>query len=267
MFLIMELVDGKSLNDFLHENRLTINEKIKLFLQICEAVKYAHNHLIVHRDLKPENIYITGTGRVKLLDFGIAKVFESDKSGLRFKTITQNEKAPFTPEYAAPEQINGEEISTATDVYALGVILYELLTGRRPYTFKTDHITDIQEVISNSIPSRPSTTILRSMSKKSEYYQLKQISRKIKGDLDNICLQALKKEPRQRYENVEQLRDDINCHLAGLPVKASGDFLVYRTRKFVQRHRLAVSFITMFFIIISSIIVLYTSMLKKQTRE
>ena len=266
-FLVMEMVTGKNLAEYVKVSNLSIEQKLQLFLQICEAVKYAHSHLIVHRDLKPGNIFVTDAGQVKLLDFGIAKVFESEDNDLRIQTITYNEKAPFTPEYAAPEQINGQEISTATDVYALGVILYELLTGVRPYNFKSDQITEIQNVISNAIPSRPSTAIKQSTDVHHNKIQNNQSVKRIKGDLDNICLKALKKEPLQRYDNVEQMKDDINRHLHGLPVKASGDFLIYRSRKFIQRHRVGVSLISLFLIVITSVVVFYTTKLKKQTEE
>ncbi|MEJ2545008.1 MAG: serine/threonine-protein kinase, partial [Calditrichaceae bacterium] len=266
-FLVMEIVSGQPLNEYIKTNNLSIENRLKLFLQIGEAVKYAHSQLIVHRDLKPGNIFVTNGGQVKLLDFGIAKVFETDGNDIKVNTITYDEKAPFTPEYAAPEQINGETISIVTDVYALGVILYELLTGNRPYAFKSDLITEIQDVVSNFIPSRPSTMVRQLKLKESNRNYLNHSINRLRGDLDNICLKALKKEPDQRYENVEQLSNDINRHLAGLPVGASGDFVIYRARKFVQRHSFAVGLVSLFMAIIISIVTLYTIMLKQQTNQ
>lgn len=266
-FLVMEMVQGIPINQYVSKHPLSVEEKLHLFLQICEAVNYAHSHLIVHRDLKPGNIFVDASGQVKLLDFGIAKVYESESFDANIQTLTNQETAPYTPEYAAPEQINGTEISTATDVYALGVILYELLTGVRPYEFKTRNISEIERVIFRTIPSRPSTAVLHASEESDKHPDLRHISRKLRGDLDSICLKALKKEPEQRYPNVEQFRNDMHRHLNGLPVSARGDFLTYRLKKHIQRHRIGVGLGVSFVIIIASIILFYTAKLQDQTRQ
>lgn len=252
-YFVMEYVEGASITDFCAENALGIDERLALFLQVCEAVSYAHRGLIVHRDLKPSNILVTKNGEVKLLDFGIAKILDSEAQ-------TQTANAPFTPEYASPEQIKGETITTASDIYSLGVILYELLTEKTPAEIYGVERAEIWRGVCESEPVRPSSVVLRSSPSKDEKFTDENKGRKtkdegqktnpkseirnpksLKGDLDNIILKCLQKEKDERYASVEQFADDIKAHLQGLPVKAHPQSFGYRARKFIKRNRLAVS--------------------------
>lgn len=266
-FFVMEYVSGQPIDQYVQDNNLSIDQILDLFLVVCKTVGYAHSQLIVHRDLKPGNIFVTETGQVKLLDFGIAKVFDSDSASPSAQTLTQGGQTPFTPEYAAPEQIMGQPVSTSTDVYAMGVILYELLTGQRPYSFDSSQIAEIQSVVTNAIPQKPSTIVLKNQNGKSLFSDIKLTSRRLRGDLDSICLKALKKEEQSRYATIEQMADDIQRHLSGLPVGASGDFLLYRFRKFTQRHKVGISTFSLFSITIFSLIYFYTAQLRQQTLE
>ncbi|HEX8565071.1 MAG TPA: protein kinase [Pyrinomonadaceae bacterium] len=216
-YYVMEFVEGVPVNVYCRENNLDINEKLELFLQICSAVAYAHRQLIVHRDLKPSNILITKNGEAKLLDFGIAKILNADADA---QTQTQN--APLTPAYASPEQIKGETIATASDVYSLGVILYELLTEKPPREIYSVSQMEIPHGICEIEPVAPSRA-------KSQ----------LKGDLDNIILKAIQKEKERRYDSVEQFADDVKSYLNGLPVKAHPQSFRYRAAKFVKRNRLS----------------------------
>jgi hypothetical protein len=224
-----------------------------LFSAVCSAVQYAHQHLVIHRDLKPTNILVTADGTVKLLDFGIAKLLRTEAEGTTLY-LTHTSIHLMTPEYASPEQARHETITTATDVYSLGVVLYELLTGHRPYHMKSRVLHEVIRIICEEEPTRPSMVI-------SETDQLRQdhlsghlritpemvssvregnpirLRRRLVGDLDNILLLALRKQPTERYSSVEQFADDIRRHLEGLPVMAQQSTLWYRSLKFVHRHR------------------------------
>ncbi len=238
-YFVMEFVEGVSVTEFCAENNLGIDERLALFLQVCEAVSYAHRRLIVHRDLKPSNILVTKNGEVKLLDFGIAKILDADEQ-------TQTANAPLTPEYASPEQIKGETITTAADIYSLGVILYELLTEKSPAEIYGVERNDLLRGVCESEPIRPSLATRGQSNAKTrseETNRKSQIANRksLKGDLDNIILKSLQKEKEQRYASVEQFADDIKAYLQGLPVKAHPQSFAYRARKFVKRNRLAVS--------------------------
>lgn len=226
-YLAMELVEGRSLTDYAFGSDLTIEERLQLFLQACDAVAYAHQNLVVHRDLKPENIFVHEGGEVpavKLLDFGIARLLDAQDDAL---TVTG--MGPLTPAYAAPEQLTGKPITTATDVYALGVVLYELLAEKRPYDLRRKTAAQAEQIVCKTIPSPPSAVA------KQERHQ-----RQLKGDLDQIVLKALKKEPGLRYASAQALGDDIRRYLNKLPVLAQPDALRYRLHKFVQRNRTGV---------------------------
>jgi serine/threonine-protein kinase len=218
-YFVMERVFGRPVTDHCDENRLGIEARLRVFLQICDAAQYAHRNLVVHRDLKPSNILVDPAGRVKLLDFGIAKLLEPGDLGA---PATRTLVRAMTLEYAAPEQIRGDLVTTATDVYALGVLLYELLTGARPYRVRSGSSSELEWAVLDQEPQRPSALVPR-----------------LRGDLDWIVLKALDKEPERRYPSAEALASDLRRHLQGLPVTARADTLGYRARKFVRRHRLA----------------------------
>ncbi|MEO6872651.1 MAG: serine/threonine-protein kinase [Chthoniobacterales bacterium] len=221
-YFVMEYVEGERLDRFCADRGLTTNEKLELFRKVCSAVAYAHQHLVIHRDLKPANIRVTADGEPKLLDFGIAKLLDPGTTGSGEATMTL--ASVMTPDYASPEQVNGEAMTTASDIYSLGVILYELLTGEKPYRLTSKRPAEIARVITEREAARPSS-----------------LRPELAGDLDNILLMALRKEPERRYSSVGQFSEDLRRHLAGLPVLAHKDTAAYRTKKFVRRHRGAVA--------------------------
>jgi eukaryotic-like serine/threonine-protein kinase len=221
----MEYVDGMPLNRYVEAHQLTLNEKLELFLQIVDAVSYAHRNLIVHRDLKPSNILVSADGHIKLLDFGIAKLLAPSLAG--DAPITRTGFQPFTPEYASPEQVLGEVVTTSADVYALGVVLYELLTGERPLNLARSNPAEWARIVREADPKAPSTIVAD--------------GRPLRGDLDTIALMALRREPERRYPSVDRLGDDIRRHLEQRPVLARADSRIYRTRMFARRQRVAVT--------------------------
>jgi len=233
-YFIMEYVEGVSINDYCTKHALSMNDRLKLFREICAGVSYAHRHLVVHRDIKPSNIFVTSEGVPKLLDFGIAKILGPEADGATM--VTAPGLRLMTPEHASPEQVRGEPVTTASDVYSLGVVLYELLTGSSPYRFASRSPRDVERAITEQEPTRPSTAIAESDgTSKSQIPN----PRLLRGDLDNILLMALRKEPARRYQSVEQFSDDIRRHLEARPVLARRDTVGYRARKFVQRNRIA----------------------------
>jgi serine/threonine-protein kinase len=223
-YLVMEYIEGEPVDRYCEARRLAVEARLRLFLKICSAVHYAHQHLVVHRDLKPANILVTAEGEPKLLDFGIAKLLDRTRAD---QTVTG--LAPMTPLYASPEQVQGQAVSTATDVYALGVLLYQLLAGRLPYHLGDSPTpVEIARAILEQTPEKPSVAAPA-------------LRRRLAGDLDNITLMALRKDPQRRYASVEQLAEDLRRHLAGWPVSARRDTVGYRTGKFVRRHKAGVS--------------------------
>ncbi len=239
-YLVMDYVEGVPIAQYAREHHLSVRERLELFRTVCSAVSYAHQHLIVHRDLKPSNILITPGGQVRLLDFGIAKLVEPDAAPF---PITVTMFRIMTPEYASPEQVKGEPVTTVSDVYSLGVILYELLTGERPYHLKSHTAEQINKAICEQEPERPSTAVTRS---DRQVERREEVRRQLRGDLDNIVLKALRKEPQRRYTSVEHLSEDIRRHLDGLPVQARKDTVSYRAGKFLQRYKLPVAAATLF---------------------
>jgi serine/threonine-protein kinase len=231
-YLVMEYVDGVPIDEYAGAHNLSLEKRIALVREVCDAVAFAHRHLIVHRDLKPANILVTESGQPKLLDFGIAKFLGDSEPG-----ATRAGERLLTPEYASPEQIRGEPVTTASDVYSLGVLLYRLLTGRSPYR-AAEGAGGIEKAVCEQQPSRPSTAVARDEPDgEPPTPEASRRSRRLRGDLDNIVLKALRKEPERRYASVGELSEDLRRHLAGEPVMARGDSVGYRASKFVSRHR------------------------------
>ena len=246
-YLVMEYIDGLPIDVYCETHRLSVVERLKLFREVCTAVQFAHQRLVIHRDIKPGNILVTADGTPKLLDFGIAKLLDRSAFAVTIDTTLTGARL-MTPEYASPEQIRGDVVTTATDVYSLGVVLYKLLTGRRPYRLRTGELPEIARAICEEEPTRPSalvTTALEPAAPDSQTTTCEgtpdRLRRRLQGDLDNIVLLAIRKEPQRRYASAEQLADDIDRHLANLPVRARPDTMQYRAAKFVRRHALGVA--------------------------
>lgn len=257
-YLVMEYVDGTPIDRYCDEQGLSLRERLTIFRVVCDAVQHAHQNLVIHRDLKPANILVSADGNVKLLDFGIAKVLDDephDSGG----DVTIAERRLLTPRYASPEQAKGVMMSTASDVYSLGVVLYELLTGRPPYPMAPSSARTVEQIICEEEPARPSTAIARasgeattsSGSASGHQADAQAISRlrgldpiqlrnALRGDLDTIILKALRKEPERRYASAEALSEDIRRHLEELPVIARPDTFGYRCAKFIRRNRVGV---------------------------
>ena len=218
-YVVMELVVGEPIDRYCDSHPQSTRERVQLFLQVCAAVSFAHQQLVVHRDLKPANIFVTAEGSVKLLDFGIAKLLESEPATGPSSEETRTQFRAMTLEYASPEQLGGRLVTTASDVYSLGVVLHRLLTGRSPYRATGGDAARAAEILGDTVPLRPG----------------------LDEDLDNILLMALRKDPATRYGSVEQLTADLRRYLAGLPVSARGDSFTYRARKFARRHRVSIA--------------------------
>lgn len=270
-YVVMEYIAGIPITEYCDRNNLSITERLKLFLTASSAVQFAHQNLIIHRDLKPGNIFITDDGTVKLLDFGIAKLLNSDFSSGAFDSGAFNPKRaglrPMTPEYASPEQVRGARITTASDVYSLGVVLYELLTGHRPHKLTGRSLSEIQSAICDTEPEKPSAVINQteyetgkdgaSRAKRTpEMVSLTREGRpnklraRLRGDLDSITLKALRKEPQQRYLSVEQFVADIRRHLEGRPVLARKPTVPYRVGRFARRHNVGVTVAVLFVLLL-----------------
>jgi serine/threonine protein kinase len=243
-YFVMEFVDGRPIDRWCDEHKLNITQRLRLFRSVCDAVQYAHQRLVVHRDLKPGNILVTAGAQVKLLDFGIAKLLRQEQTG----ETTRSMMLLMTPEYASPEQVNGDSITTQTDVYSLGVVLYELLTGHRPHHLLGATVGEMVRMLSEEEPTRPSIVVStteerltpQAVSEVREGDPVR-LRKRLEGDLDCIVLTALAKEPVRRYSSVEALGADLGRHLENRPVKAREDSVWYRLSRFVRRHPSAVA--------------------------
>jgi non-specific serine/threonine protein kinase/serine/threonine-protein kinase len=238
-YLVMELVDGAPLGEFCDAHRLTIDDRLHLFRQVCGAVQFAHQNLVVHRDLKPSNILVTAAGSPRLLDFGIAKLLDPDDDTAR---LTATGLQPMTPAFASPEQVRHEPITTASDVYALGVVLYELLTGLSPYGPGEPTLDELLRAVRDHEPEKPSLAIARAKEVQvlARESSRERLARKLGGDLDSIVAMALRKEPRERYATPDALSEDLRRHLEGQPTKARRGSTAYRLSRFVRRHKAGV---------------------------
>jgi len=264
-YLALEYVEGEAITDWCRSRDLSVEARIKLFLQVCEAVSHAHANLIVHRDLKPSNILVTPLDEVRLLDFGIAKLLDGPEPG---RDNTRTEVRAFTLHYAAPEQIRGEPVTTMTDVYSLGVVLYELLAETKPYRLKRQTDAEWEEAILIADPQKPSATLLREAdSDPSRTAALRRRTKRIAGDLDNIALKALSKRPEHRYPSVEAMALDLERFLEGKPVLARPQSVAYRTQKFVHRHRWALATTALILLVLTTALGLVTWQAQQAIRE
>lgn len=252
-YFVMEYIEGKPIRDYCDAHRLNTNKRLILFRDVCSAVNYSHQNLIVHRDLKPSNILVTEDGTVKLLDFGIAKLIGASAD---FGETTTTTSRVMTPEYASPEQVRGETITTSSDIYSLGVLLYEILCGHRPYRISTNSPLEVIRAVCEQEPEKPSTAVGRTETtsasagqttctpetvSRARDSQPERLRRQLEGDLDNIVLKAMRKEPQRRYSSVEQFSEDLRRYLEGLPVIARRDTFPYRAGKFIRRNKVGVS--------------------------
>jgi len=233
-YIVMEFVEGKPILEYVADQNLSLEKRIELFLDLCSAVAYAHQNFIMHRDLKPGNILVTNHGIVKVIDFGIAKILEDNESD---EDLTVMGYIPLTPAYASPEQLKGKPLTVASDIYSLGVILYELVTGQKPFPGSTkSSLALTQRLNHHDPPPKPSSRIVPNISGDVKAWQ-----KKVRGDLDNIILKALKEEPSERYKSVDQLAEDIGRYQQDYPVIAQPDSLGYRFKKYARRNRSLVS--------------------------
>jgi eukaryotic-like serine/threonine-protein kinase len=280
-YLVMEYVAGLPIDLYCDHHRLTVGERTDLFVKVCSAVHYAHQNLVVHRDLKPSNILVTSDGSPKLLDFGIAKLLNPELSAAEIQP-TATWMRLLTPHYASPEQIRGEVITTASDVYSLGVLLYKLLTGQLPYALEARTLKEVERLLTHYDPPRPSTVVSGNGSgsrrepgdeptpesiSRARGVRPRQLARQLGGDLDNVVLMAMRSTPQRRYSSVEQLAEDLRRHRMGFPVIARQGNLSYRLGKFLRRNRLAIAGAAVVLLLVLSFAVATTLQSARVARE
>lgn len=262
-YLVMEYVEGKSLYEYCNQHSFSIEERIQLLRSICRAVQHAHKNAIIHRDLKPSNILVTEEGEVKILDFGIAKLLEpEDPEQPLYQTQTGARLLTFS--YASPEQIENGTITTATDIYTLGIVFHELLCGAHPFDLEGKKLTEIENVIRTKSPSTPCKRFLqlpddiRQKEAKYRHTNPTSLSQKLKGDLDAIVQKALRKEPEERYDSIEQFLEDLRRYKQSRPIIARKDTLRYKAKKFIKRHQSGLAATMGFIFLIVSFVGIYT---------